>query len=188
MIGSGWLINHIARADMAMGGQEAAPYKRDYEAGLTEDAIAEVAINMFSSLFTLKAGVLDYHYGGEDFGKAVYYERSYESPETRQKVRFIAVLGDDLRSFIGQLIMNRKITEMDDMAKSLVEEFAFMLMQYLDPILIAENHQYKYGSGMFYDRATFAQRFEQKLPEFSILFESNAGKFAICLDRLPLTE
>ena len=180
-----WLVNHIAQTDFAIVGR-AKPFHYDAEAGRIEETVANVTMQMFAGLFDLQVRVLDSHYGGEDFGDVICYTRSYKSVETHQKIRFVSVISKEMSAYLSSMLLDQTALELSSLAASLMEEFSFMLMQHLDAILIPTAHTCKYADGVFFDREQFAQNMQAKMPEFSILFETNAGKFAICLDRTPL--
>ena len=180
-----WLVNHIAKTDFAIIGK-AVPFEYDAETEQIEETIANVTIHMLTGLFDLKISVLQTHYGGEDFGESIYYERSYRSPQTSQKIQFITVISNEMSAYLCGMLLGDPSLATQNMAASLIEEFSFMLIQHLDSILIKEEHQCDYADGNFFDRQTFEQKMHAKMPEFSILFETNAGKFAVCLDRMPI--
>ncbi len=181
-----WLVNHISKTDMDIVGRAAVPLRSEVESDRIEETMANIIINLFSGMFDLNMRVADLHYGGEDFGDAIFYERSYQSPETKQKVQFITALGGNASAFLGEMLLNQPDAVMDHMIASLIEEFSFMLIQHLDHMLIKEEHSCRYAEGSFIDREKFEQILQNKMPEFSILFETDKGKFAVCADRIPL--
>ena len=122
-------------------------------------------------------------YRGEDFGKAVYYEQSYDSLETKQKVTILTAVEQRMVFYLGSSLLDSRVSEMSGLLYALIEEFGSLIMKNLDAVLIPEEHARNYVQNKFLTAEEFEERLKERKPEFSMLFETRVGHFAILINR-----
>lgn len=179
-----WLVNHVAREDMAIVGRAVSRPRKGAETLKLEETIRNVTVDLFSSVFHgVMPEVINSSYNGEDFGKAVCYEKSYYSLETRQKVTFRMAAEEKLVFCVAGQLLADSVSKMEELTYFLVEEFSSVLIQNLDSVLIRQSHECAQAESRFLTREQFGAALEERMPEFSSLFETSIGKFALCIDR-----
>lgn len=186
LIGSvlAWLVNHIARVDMAIVGNAVPRPRKRAETESVGETIKDVMSNMFSVAFCgEKPMLINTDYRGEDFGKAVYYEQSYDSLETKQKVTILTAVEQRMVFYLGSSLLDSRVSEMSGLLYALIEEFGSLIMKNLDAVLIPEEHARNYVQNKFLTAEEFEERLKERRPEFSMLFETRVGHFAILINR-----
>lgn len=179
-----WLVNHVAREDMAIVGRAISRPRKGAETARLEETIRNVTVDLFSSVFHgIVPEVVNSSYSGEDFGRAVCYEKSYYSLETRQKVIFRMAAEEKMVFCLAGQLLADAVSRMEELTYFLVEEFCSVLIQNLDPILIRQSHECAQAESRFLTEEQFREALEARMPKFSSLFETGIGKFALCVDR-----
>lgn len=179
-----WLVNHVAREDMAIVGRAVSRPRKAVETAKLEETIRNVTVDLFSSVFHgIVPEVVNSSYSGEDFGRAVCYEKSYYSLETRQKMTFRMAAEEKMVFCLAGQLLADAVSRMEELTYFLVEEFCSVLIQNLDPILIRQSHECAQAESRFLTEEQFGEALEARMPEFSSLFETGIGKFALCIDR-----
>lgn len=179
-----WLVNHIAREDMAIVGSGVPKPKKHAESESVGETIKDVMSNMFSSAFHGEKPILiNTDYKGEDFGKAVYYEQSYDSLETKQKITILSVVEQRMIFYLGSSLLDSRVSEMSGLLYAMIEEFGDHVLKNLDPVLIPAEHARNYVQNKFLTAEEFGERLKERKPEFSMLFETRVGHFAVLINR-----
>ncbi len=174
---AGWLIGHTLTEDRAIVGKNISRWS-----GLLpeeeQDAMRQFILNLLDNMFQLKARTISECYGGEKFGKGIYYRMLYEESQKEQweiilvfeeklLVNTIGSMVDSQASEINVMIMNA--------ARYTAQQFAWNIREQF------------FASGMFelkeenllsYEQ--FQKRFEGEKPQFSLLFDTGEGYFAFC--------
>ena len=73
----GWLLGHTMIEDHAITGAKVSNWS-DLLSKEESAAISQSLIELLYDVFQLDASVISEHYGGEKFGKGIYYQLSYD--------------------------------------------------------------------------------------------------------------
>ncbi len=131
-------------------------------------------------MFQLKAQVISTAYGGEKFGKGVYYRLVYSREQDDKKWEILLVFEDSiLINTVGKL-MGIKSDKLDIM---LLNAVRYTACQFVRRVM---NH---YPSISSYDMTEenlltyeqFYEVFERKHPQVSLLFSTDEGYFSYCV-------
>ena len=175
---SGWLIGHTLTEDHAITGKTMSKW-----AGLMpeeeQSAIEKTIIQLLYDMFRLDSKVISACYGGEKFGEGIYYRLVYSTGQD-EKWELILV-------FEEKLILNTIGGMMDDQpgtvnaflvnaARYVSRQFAERLRECLASSDILE---IKEENLLSYDQ--FQKKFENELPQCSLLLNTGEGYFAFCV-------
>ena len=176
---AGWLIGHTLTEDMAIAGEKVSKWG-DLLPEKELAAMEEVIVRLVKNMFQLKAQVISNAYGGEKFGKGVYYRLVYSRDEDDKKWEILMAFEDSiLINTVGKL-MGIKSDKLDIM---LLNAVRYTACQFVRNVM---NH---YPSIRAYDMTEenllsyeqFQEVFEKKQPQVSLLFSTDQGYFSFCV-------
>lgn len=182
---TGWLLGHTLTEDRAITGKTISKW----DELLPEEAhtaMRQAILQQMYDMFQLDAKVLSESYGGEKFGKGIYYRIIY-SNEKGEKWENILVFEEKLLiNTVGKLIgiKTDKVTVM------LVNAVRYTARQCVERIMehFPSSTQYKIKSENLLTYEQFRNVFEREKPQFSMLFDTGAGYFAYCVIAPHLNE
>lgn len=174
---TGWLLGHTLTEDHAIAGKAISKW----EGLLPEeehDAMKQTVLQQLYDVFQLDAKVLSESYGGEKFGKGIYYRLIY-SNEKGEKWESILVFEEKmLLNTIGKLlgIKTKKVTVM------LINAMRHTARQCVENIMehFPGSTEYMLKSENLLSYEQFIKVFEQEKPQFSMLFDTGKGYFSYC--------
>lgn len=176
---AGWLIGHTLTEDMAITGEQISKWG-DLLPEEELAAMEELILKLLKNMFQLKAQVISTAYGGEKFGKGVYYRLVYSREQDDKKWEILLVFEDSiLINTVGKL-MGIKSDKLDIM---LLNAVRYTACQFVRRVM---NH---YPSISSYDMTEenlltyeqFYEVFERKHPQVSLLFSTDEGYFSYCV-------
>ena len=175
---AGWLIGHTLTEDMAITGEKMSKWV-DL---LPEEellAMEQVIGKLLQSMFRLKAQVISESYGGERFGKGVYYRIVYGREKDNEKWEILLAFEDQiLIKTVGKL-MGVQSDKLDIMllnaARYTACQFVRRVMAHYPSI-----HTYEMTEENLLTYEQFQWFFENKKLQASLLFGTNKGYFAYC--------
>ena len=176
---SGWLIGHTLTEDQAITGGKVSKW----ENLLPEEqlkAIQKTIIRLVFDMFHLESQVISDAYGGEKFGRGVYYRLVYgaERDENRQEILMVfeeKLLVNTVGKAMG-LQTNRLDTMLLNAARYTARQFVGRLMEHFPEW---ESYDLKEENLLTYEQ--FRRVFEREKPQVSLLFNTGgAGYFAYC--------
>ncbi len=176
---SGWLIGHTLTEDQAITGGKVSKW----ENLLPEEqlkAIQKTIIRLVFDMFHLESQVISDAYGGEKFGRGVYYRLVYgaERDENRQEILMVfeeKLLVNTVGKAMG-LQTNRLDTMLLNAARYTARQFVGRLMEHFPEW---ESYDLKEENLLTYEQ--FRRVFEREKPQISLLFNTGgAGYFAYC--------
>ena len=176
--GVGWLVEHIATADMAIVGKGVLCRPRATE--LTGSVLEQEINTLFAATLNLDIGakVINGNYGGEAFGEAIYHRTVYLRGEER-----ISMVSGIEKSFLrqaAQRIYGGEIEEEDDvLILSTLELFGASFWRTLGERLLRNKKGAVYAESRFLSRKQVQEMYEKRLPAVSLLFDSRDGKFFV---------
>ncbi len=175
---AGWLIGHTLTEDRAITGKVTSNW-----VGLLPEeeqaAMREVIKQLLNDLFGLKAKVISSNYGGEKFGKGIYYRLAYVTQEGDKWETILVFEEKLLLNTMGQII-GTVAEEVDTMVMNATR---YTAQQFLNRISehfpSAAMYELREETLLTYEQfnATFAREHVQ----CSLLFDTGEGYFAYCI-------
>lgn len=151
-----------------------------------QEAVKKVIIQLVNDLFGLKAATISSHYGGEKFGKGIYYHLIYAS-RNGERWEVIFVLEEKLLlNTVGKLIggsSDELNTMLVNAARYTAQQFANCITEHFPS---TDLYEVKDEKLLTYDQ--FKRMFEGEQPQCSLLFDTGEGYFAYCVIAPQLLE
>ncbi|MCI8448274.1 MAG: response regulator [Eubacterium sp.] len=175
---AGWLIGHTLTEDRAITGKAMSKWA-DLMPQEDQVAVKQTIIRLVYDLFNLNARIVSESYGGEKFGKGIYYRLVYGSNKgDRMEVYFV---------FEERLLINTvgKImgASSDKLNVMLMNATRYTARQFAD--CVKGNFQteamYEVQEENLLSYEQFQRIFERQKLQFSILFDTGEGYFAHCV-------
>lgn len=178
--GIGWLLEHIATADMAIVGK--GVLCRPAVETLNKQAIEEEVNRMFAATLNMDvdAKVLDLDYSGTSFGSAVYQKFLYQ--RDGQTVTVLAGIEKNFLVQVAHSIYGADLDEAEALILSSLEIFGAAFWRTLGERLIQSKEPVDYREGHFLSQKQVLELFAAKMPAVSVLFTSEKGRFFIASD------
>lgn len=175
--GIGWLLEHIATADMAIVGKGVLCWPATRE--LNQQAIEEEVNRMFVATLNMDvhAKVLNEQYVGEPFGEAIYQSFLY-----RKGKRELSVMAGIEKKFlirIAQSVYDDGLEDADALILSSIEIFGANFWRTLGERLLKSDDKVEYLQGRFLSLKQLRETMVSHPPAISVLFGSDMGKFFI---------
>ena len=175
---AGWLVAHTLTEDRAITGKVMSKWgelmPEEYQ-----DALKQTIIELYQELFQCVPQVISEHYGGEKFGKGIYYRLVYTSEEGKNwEVLFV---------FEEKLLMNTTGVLLGEKNNNLnailVNATRYMARQFIERLRAffptVSECEVKEENLLTYEQ--FQRHFEQQHPQSSLLFDTGEGYFAFCV-------
>ncbi len=183
---AGWLIGHTLTEDQAITGKQIHRWE-NLLPSQEQKAMKKVIVQLIFDMFHLESQVISETYGGEKFGKGVYYHLVYSGPEDERKQEFLLVFEDNLLVNTVGKILGIETNKLDDMlihaARYTARQFVQRLMEHFPAM---DGFRLKEESLLFYDQ--FEAIFKHRQVQASLLFDTGAGYFAYCFIAPHLVE
>ena len=176
---AGWLIGHTLTEDQAITGRKI----RRWENLLPEEeqaAMEKVIVQLVFDLFHLESHLVSGAYGGERFGKGIYYHLVYGHGEDEKKLEVLMVFEDRaLINTVGK-VMGIQTNKLDDMlihaARYTARQFVSRVMEHFPAL---DGYELREENLLLFDQ--FKKIFQRETMQTSLLFDTGAGYFAFCL-------
>ena len=175
----GWLVGHTLTEDAAiLGDQESV---NTWENLLPEEeqiAMSEVIIQRIYDMFRLESRMISDHYGGEKFGKGVYYRLVYSSGR-EEKCEFILAFEERLiLNTIGKMIS----TSSEKLNVMIMNATRYAARQFVDHVRrhLPFEDDCELESENLLNYEQLQKIFEKQTPQYSLLFDTGEGYFAYC--------
>ncbi len=176
---AGWLIGHTLTEDMAITGEKMSKW-----VGLLPEeelaAVEKVIIKTLKNMFQLKAQVISDTYGGEKFGKGVYYRLVYSREQDEKKWEIILAFEEKiLINTVGKL-MGIKSNKLDIVLMNAVRYTACQFVRHVMEHYPSIN-AYEMTEENLLTYEEYQEIFEKKQPQVSLLFDTDEGYFSYCV-------
>ncbi len=175
---AGWLIGHTLTEDQAITGKSITKWVNL----LPEDeheAMKKVIIQLIYDMFHLESHVVSDTYGGEKFGRGVYYRLVYNAPEDMKWEVFLVFEENLLINTVGK-IMGIRTNKLDTMlinaARYTSQQFVGRVKEHLPD---AELYNLVEENLLTYEE--FQKVFSKESMQFSLLLDTGAGYFSFCV-------
>lgn len=176
---TGWLIGHTLTEDRAITGEGVSKWV-DLLPSEELEAMKKVILQLVYDMFRLESQVVSETYGGEKFGKGVYYRLVYGSDENEKKSEIILVFEEKLLINTVGKAMGIQTNKLDSMlinvARYTARQFVDRVREHLPD---AELYEVKEENLLTYEQ--FREIFERDKMQVSLLFDTGAGYFAYCV-------
>lgn len=174
---TGWLIGHTLTEDRAITDKTMSKWENlmpDEE----QAAMRKTIIQLLYHLFELDAKVISECYGGEKFGKGIYYRLVYEDHNGKEWENLLVFEEKLIVNTIGNMIHSDSDTvnvmQMNT-ARYTARQFVECIKEHFPS---ADMDELKEENLLTYEQ--FQALFEKRNPQFSFLFDTGAGYFAYC--------
>lgn len=175
---AGWLIGHTLTEDHAIIGKNGSKWGKL----LPEDehkAMKQAILQLLYDMFQLESNVVSESYGGEKFGRGVYYRLVYGTNQD-EKWEIILVFEEKLLiNTVGKAIgiqTNKLDTMLINAARYTARQFVGRVEELLPSIDLGEMQE---ENLLTYEQ--FQKVFEHEAPQFSLLFDTGEGYFSFCV-------
>ena len=173
---AGWLVGHTLTEDRAI-----VDGSIDRWSGLLpkeeHEAMKKVIIQLIYDMFRLESHVVSDIYGGEKFGKGVYYRLVYGKEQEEEKCEIFLVFEDRLLINTVGKIMGVKTDKLDTMllnaTRYMARQFVGRIMEHLPEM---DGYELKEENLLTYDQ--FKKVFEKEKLQVSLLIDTGGGYFA----------
>jgi len=175
---TGWLIGHTLIDDHAIVGKTTSNWDKllpEDEQGIMKRTI----IQLIYDLFQLDSQVVSECYGGEKFGKGIYYRLVYGTGG-KEKWEIILVFEEKLiLNSIGSML-GTKSKEVNVM---LVNASRYVAQQFVERMRddFMSSDTYELIEENLLDYEQFRRIFIKQKPQFSLLLNTDGGYFAYCV-------
>lgn len=175
---AGWLIAHTLTEDQAIVGKKLHKWGKLVP---TEEqaAVIEVIIQVLKEMFRLDVRVVSECYGGEKFGKGIYYRLTYSEPGGGcQEVILVfeeKLLIDTAGKLIGDQSEKLDVMQMNA-ARYMARQFLECIRNHFTYI---QSYELKSENLLTYEQ--FCKAFDRQPSKHSLLFSTKSGYFAFCV-------
>lgn len=174
---AGWLIGHTLTEDRAITGGAISKWG-DLLPGEQVNALEKTVIQLIYDMFQLESRVISEVYGGEKFGRGVYYRLVYG---TRQDEKWEIILIFEEKLLINTVgkVLGLQTNKLDSMlinaARYTAQQFVGRIREHLPD---ADMEEMQEENLLTYEQ--LQKIFEKQQPQASLLFDTGAGYFAFC--------
>lgn len=175
---AGWLIGHTLIEDKAMIGQISSKWSKLLPEE-EQEAMSQTICSLLHDMFQLDTRMISDCYGGEKFGKGIYYRMVYVTEQGEQWETILVFEEKLILKTIGSIMH----TGSETVNVMLVNAVRFSAQQFANRV------QERFGSGKLYtlkeenllSYTRFQRIFERSNPQFTMLFDTGEGYFAFCV-------
>ncbi len=174
---AGWLIGHTLTEDSAITGKTMSKWV-DLLPEEEQAAMTQTVVGLMQDIFQLKPQVLSDCYGGERFGKGIYYRLNYGNPKG-EKWEIVLIFEEKLIVKTIGSMMDASSDEMNEMLMNVVRYVAQQFVGRIkEQFALADSFEMKEENLLTYDQ--FRRTFDKQHPQFSLLLDTGVGYFAFC--------
>ncbi len=175
---AGWLIGHTLTEDRAITGKTISKWV-DLLPEEQQSAVKETIIQLLYDLFQLKAKVINETYGGEKFGKGIYYRLVYGSPKG-EHWEILLVFEEKLLISTINNVMNAGSDKLNVMMMNVTR---YIAQQFVERIRMhfPSNETFEIQEENLLTYEQFQDVFGRQNPQCSLLFDTGEGYFAYCV-------
>lgn len=176
---AGWLVGHTLTEDLSIVEKQV----RKWENLLPNEEIAamkKVIIQLVFDLFHLESQLISDAYGGERFGKGVYYRLVYGTDQEEQTYEVLLAFEDYLLINTVGKVLGIQTDRLDNMlihaARYTARQFVSRVMEHFSTL---ESYTLKEENLLTYNE--LHDIFEREKLQASLLFDTGGGYFAYCV-------
>lgn len=175
---AGWLMGHTLTEDHAITGGSVSRW-RELLPGKELESIKKIIIRLIYDMFHLESHIISETYGGEKFGRGVYYRLVYGTEQEEEKCEILLVFEERLLINTVGKAMGIKTNKLDTMlmtsARYTSRQFVGRIIEHLPDM---DGYELKEENLLTYEQ--FRKVFETKQLQVSLLFDTGEGYFSYC--------
>ncbi len=178
---TGWLSGHIIIEDHAILGGGIRPWE-PVELDSERSTIHSLLVLPLQEIFNCRIQYV----GRFSVKDAIYHEQFYElcyRTRAGERLRVVLVMGEQMLLRAAGLLFGMDFYEVNDIVCFAVQEIAQNLMQRAASALGRQPDEYQLKEGRFLAQAAFSALFQERSPEYSLLFHVGQESFALCIDQ-----
>lgn len=175
---AGWLIGHTLTEDRAIVGKVESKWS-DLLPAEEQRSLREMIQRMLSEMFQLDARVISESYGGEKFGKGIYYRLLYGTDKGDRWEFFLVFEERLLVNTVGKIIES----ESEGVNVMLLNATRYTAKQFVERIKeqFPGAEQYEIIEENLLTFEQFERAFGKRNLQSSLLFNTGEGYFAFCV-------
>lgn len=176
---TGWLVGHTLTEDQAITGEGITKWG-DILPEEEMQAIKKVILQLVYDMFHLESQVVSETYGGEKFGRGIYYRLVYGNDEDEKKSEVILVFEEKLLINTVGKVMGIQTNKLDSM---LINATRYTARQFVERVRehLSDSEKYELREENLLTYEQFRDVFERDKMQVSLLFDTGAGYFAYCV-------
>jgi hemerythrin-like metal-binding protein len=175
---AGWLVGHTLIEDRAITGKSRSRWMALLP-GKEQEPVKKIILQLMYDLFHLESYVISDAYGGEKFGRGVYYRLIYGKDQDDGKCEMFLVFEERLLiNTVGKVMgikTNKLNTLLMNAARYMARQFAEQVREHLPDM---NDYELKEENLLTYRQ--FSDVFENEKPQVSLLFDTGEGYFSYC--------
>ncbi len=175
---AGWLIGHTLTEDRAIAGKIESKWV-DLLPEEQQLLMTQTIMQLLQDMFQLEPRLVSDSYGGEQFGKGIYYRLVYGTKKGDRWEIFLVFEEKLIINTVGGIIES----EHDTVSVMLMNAARYVSRQFVERIrehfMAGELYEMIEENLLTYEQ--FQRMFERNNPQFSLLFDTKEGYFAYCV-------
>lgn len=175
----GWMTAHTLIEDRTITGKVKSKWvNRTSEESIT--ALEQTIMKIVNDMFQLELRVVSDQYGGEDFGRCVYYKLVYSPEKGKKRWDVILIFEEELLiNTVGEMLGVR-FSEIDDLVVNATRQIAVQFVEYVREAFPSIGlSKLEKESLLTYEQ--FITSFQEQTPECSLLFNTGVGYLGFCI-------
>lgn len=174
----GWLFGHTITEDHAIVGRSKSTWS-NFLPNNAHSAMKEAIIQLIYDLFQLNSSIISECYGGEKFGKGIYYRLVYSNKDGKKWETILVFEEKLILNTIGT-VMNTRSKKMSSMFMNATRYTARQFVDRINEDFISTN-SYELINENLLNYEQFQKIFDKEKPQFSLLLDTGKGYFAYCV-------
>ena len=178
--GIGWLLEHIATADMAIVGK--GILAQTDAIGVNAAALEQEINVLLTSTLNIEANakIANTHYAGEYFGKAIHQKIVYQTDAG--DISIVSGIEQSFMLDVAKLLYSSEVKDEMSLILSTLQLFSVHFWQTLAMRFIGGRSSVDIKESHFIMDNQLAVELEKLNPTTSVLFNSDKGKFYVACD------
>lgn len=176
---AGWLIGHTLTEDRAITGGADSKWGGllpEQELAATKDLVLQLLFDMFH----LESQMISDTYGGEKFGRGIYYRLTYDAAKNEKGLEVLLIFEEKLLiNTVGKamgLKTNKLDTKLLHASRYTARQFVGRMLEHFPE---ASHYELKNENLLTYEQ--LQKVFDRVKPQVSLLFNTGSGYFAYCM-------
>lgn len=176
---AGWLLGHTLTEDQAITRKGVISKWDELLSDEKQDALIQIIVQLLYELFQLETKVISESYGGERFGKAIYYRLVYGKNKNEKLEVLLAFEEKLLTGTVGKIIGDQS-GKVDVMMLNITRYMAKQFMNRIGKYFAEANFfEVKKENLLTYNQ--FKNIFDENHMQCSLLFDTGEGYLAYCV-------
>ncbi len=176
---AGWLLGHTLTEDQAITRKGVISKWDELLSDEKQDALIQIIVQLLYELFQLETKVISESYGGERFGKAIYYRLVYGKNKNEKLEVLLAFEEKLLTGTVGKIISDQS-GKVDVMMLNITRYMAKQFMNRIGKYFAdADFFEVKKENLLTYNQ--FKNIFDENHMQCSLLFDTGEGYLAYCV-------